>query len=195
MVEKEYKKLITYSQYQYLCHLFKYDEKVNQINFYYMNNNIYGEKTTIRLRSYKDRMVLQIKEHLKCGEEGNISKEYEKEISYVPYMIQGEELNCLYKTKEFCDVYLVGYLVTERWIKSFENFSIVLDKSTYLGKVDYELELEYVDNPPNGMIKYLKENGVDFNTCMNVDNKFKRYWNRHLITGARFNWTSDQVEE
>ena len=73
----------------------------------------------------------------------HINREYEKEIEIIPYIITKEELNNLCGVDFFEDRYLLNILVTERRNYICEDNIISLDRNSYLGITDYELEIEY----------------------------------------------------
>ena len=73
----------------------------------------------------------------------HITREYEKEIEIIPYITTKEELNNLCGVDFFEDRYLLNILVTERRNYICEDNIISLDRNSYLGITDYELEIEY----------------------------------------------------
>ena len=151
MVEKEFKKVVSKKEFEKLLNLFGYEKKTTQVNIYYTNETIkYEYNLSVRVRCVNGKMLLQVKEPICKGGALNIKREYEKDIKSIDYIIRGNELNELTRKKGYKDVYLLGFLVTERYIKKIKEYNceIAFDKNTYLGKEDYEIELEYSEDIP-----------------------------------------------
>lgn len=176
MVEKEYKKIVPKNEFEKFLKAFGYDKKVTQVNLYYTNDTIkYEFNVSVRVRCVNGKMLLQIKEPIYINGSLNIKKEYEKNIESIEYIIRGSELNELCQKNDYDDVYLIGFLVTERFIKKIKEYEceIVFDKNNYLGKEDYEIELEYEGETPQKLVDIL-----GFQDAKSVG-KYHRYINEY----------------
>ena len=158
-IEKEIKIALSNEQYKEVERLFVWSETVEQTNYYYIASGNTG-MTSIRVREIDSRFYLQVKAPV--SEEGalHIKKEFEKILDSVPEVISSEELSELTGGK-LPDARLAGSLHTcRRLCRDFVGVEICLDKSDYLGRTDYELELEYTGEYPSALIDKLEHNGV-----------------------------------
>ena len=179
MVEKEIKVILSESQYNVVNDMFKWDSEVKQINHYYDNSNRVDNGITIRVREIDEVFKLQIK--LPLLKKGNvfIKREFEKDLTYVPRIIKKTELEGLVRKKKFDDVELIGDLITIRKLCHMHpNVEICLDTNLYLNTVDYELEIEFMNEYPNDIIQKLKCNGIPFGVC--GAGKHSRFINKYL---------------
>lgn len=72
------------------------------------------------------------------------------------------------------DVKLLGSLKTIRCIcNTFPNVKIALDKSFYFNNIDYEIEIEYVDELSIDIVDRLKM--LDLHLDKDVNGKNKRF--------------------
>lgn len=176
MIENEYKVMLNEEEYKKIFEWGTVWKGIEQINFYYYDEeeNVIKNNITIRVRSDSSKLYLQIKLPVYNCKSLHCTKEFQKEIKSLPYCISGEEI------KKMCgvdvgDVLLDGWLFTERNVcTKYEGIIICLDKNTYCGTTDYELELELMDekNVIN-VIDALKKIGIDFGE--EVNGKFSRY--------------------
>lgn len=155
MVEKEYKRIVSKNEFEKFLNILGYDKKVTQINLYYTNDKIkYEFNVSVRVRCVNGKMLLQIKEPIYKKGALNIKREFEKNIESIEYIIRGSELNELSEKNDYEDVHLIGFLVTERFVKKMKEYDceIAFDKNIYLGKEDYEIELEYEGALPQKLV-------------------------------------------
>ena len=141
MRELEKKVLISKDDYQYLIDNFKQENLISgnsmikQTNYYYDTDDLDMNKkgVTCRIRQTNGNYTATIKEHINGSELSN-----ETDMS----------VNGTLKKNVFTDMGLdlQGKLYTERHI-IFEDdrCKAMLDKNEYLGKIDYELEIEYLE--------------------------------------------------
>lgn len=141
MIEKEYKTMLNYEKYIRLLEVFHFEEALVQVNLYYISKQ--DDNNTVRVRCKSGRIFLQVKIDCSIEKGIHINREYEKEIEIIPYIITKEELNNLCGVDFFEDRYLLDILVTERRNYICEDNIISLDRNSYLGITDYELEIEY----------------------------------------------------
>ena len=135
MIEHEKKLLLSKDEYEYLLvGLGKDKPIVKQTNYYFDTENLSmnSQNTTCRIRLKDGKYKGTIKKH---ASNANYSTETEIAVR------NGIHDNA------FVDMGLIlqGNLVTERLIL-FKNdvCEVVLDKNSYLGYIDYELEIEYL---------------------------------------------------
>lgn len=144
MIEKEYKFLLTeeafWSKRALLQSLYPDcpTEDILQINYYYdtPGGRLGGEHITLRVRQIGNRLKLQCKVH--TGQQGNCttSQEFTESIDQLPQTVicpgNGEE--CV----------LQGNLVTHRHrYHPIEGARVEFDENFYLGRADWEVEIEF----------------------------------------------------
>ena len=145
MVENEFKLMLTEQQYTKLYSMYGWDKEFTQTNYYFDTSSLdlINLHITCRVRLVEGAYFLQMKvpngaQHSRIELEQHIG-------DALPFMLSAEELNNLSGKDDMPDVKLVGELTTFRSIKKFKNAEIDLDKSSYFGKTDYELEIEFTD--------------------------------------------------
>lgn len=163
MVEKELKSLLTFDQYQELKSKLNWNCIYSQTNFYYDTDDQYClyHGITIRIRKKKDSFFLQVK--IPVSTEGglHIKQEYEKQIHAIPKTISANELTTLIGMP-IPTVKQIGSLITERAEYSVADTLVCLDRNEYMGKEDFEIEIEYESQPDYGILALTNELGVDF---------------------------------
>lgn len=142
MIENELKFIITKEQYYKAQDRIKWDEIIEQVNYYYTDNE--NENITIRVREKRDKYYLQVKIPLSEDKGIHIKKEFTKEIFDIPPIILGTELSELTGEK-INNASYIGKLKTTRLRKKINQAELCLDKNEYLGITDYEVEIEYLD--------------------------------------------------
>lgn len=108
----------------------------------------------------------------------HIKEEYERDIKDLPDKILGEQLKDILGM-DFPDFYMLGKLETQR--KVFypnRDVEISLDMSTYFGKVDYEIEIEFGKEVPSELLLLLADNGIK--PKEKTDGKFARFMSGYL---------------
>ena len=143
MVENEFKLMLTKEQYKKILKMFEWDEVTEQTNYYFDTRTLelVEEHITCRVRAIDGRYLLQMK--LPNGEEHS-RIELERELSELPETISGEILEEM-SGMLLPNVRRIGALTTIRHIKHEDGFEIDLDENYYLGRIDYELEVEFTD--------------------------------------------------
>jgi len=172
--EIEKKTLLSEAQYKTLLGNFA-DKSIKdtiQINYYYdtENNTFLNNNETLRVRQINDGLELQFKYDKNIQDTVRVSKEFCKKIHRLPKLIMIDNLVANY----------IGSLLTERKRKIFATYTVCLDKNYYIGKVDYEMEVE-VANISDMPIELF---GVTFNT--NCIGKYTRFANELIKQEVRY---------
>lgn len=144
MIENEFKLMLTEEQYNEIILMFSWDSEVIQTNYYYDTDGLAlsEQHITCRVREISGEYYLQ----MKLPADKLYSRvELEKRLSTLPQTLSGEELTKLSDRDGLPEVKKLGGLTTVRSIKRFDGAEIDLDRSTYFGKTDYELEIEFTD--------------------------------------------------
>lgn len=189
MLEQEYKRMLTKEQYDLIKANYRFDDEIIQTNFYYDTPDFRMIKNgfTVRVREInEEKLFLQIKKKLASKIDGvRVRSEFEKEIDNLPKEIDFLTVENLIRQTlkiNFTKLEEIGFLITERSVLKTSNCEIALDKNTYLGKTDYELEIEFEDNHFEAL-QFLKKLGMDCgNTAMG---KNKRFLKERLKTASR----------
>lgn len=171
-IEKEIKIALTQEQYDAAAKLFDFSQTIEQTNYYYFADEGTG-MTSIRVRELGGRLYLQVKAPISEDGALHIKKEYEQQLESLPEIISVQQLFQL-TGRDIPQAKLGGSLHTSRKLcRVGGDTEICLDKSEYLGKVDYELEVEYTGEYPEKIIAVLKENGIT--ATGNVKGKYARF--------------------
>ena len=184
MIETELKAMLTKEQYNLLESEFSYTDCVEQTNSYYTapDNILKKHGITFRIRTIDGSHSLQIKKHRSKVSALQIAEETEFAINCIPEAFTEEEV--LKYTGISTTAHLIGELSTIR--KTFlvtDGVEVCLDKSTYLGCTDYEIEIEYTSEIPQEFLETLSGYGIIFN--LPTPGKFSRFMNRLKITYLR----------
>lgn len=177
MLEKEYKQLISKQTYLNLSNIFEWDNKITQTNYYYMDKDavLLDNKITVRIREIDNLLKLQIKVPQNINRGLHEKIEYEKVVSDIPNELDNLFVNnCI--QKNLSKLELIGKMTTHRNILQYKDDLICLDRSIFLGKTDYEIEVE-VNHLMNPNLKLkLKGFNIDFNEL--TDGKMTRFLKR-----------------
>ncbi len=147
MIENEFKIMLSEAQYNAIHELYEWDTETEQVNSYYDTADfICGKRhITVRVRSVSGKFLLQMKLPAEQVGNGAVSRiELERQLDGIPETISGDRLKAL-GGAELPDVSLLGTLTTFRSVKLLQGVEIDLDRSSYFGKTDHELEIEYTD--------------------------------------------------
>ena len=179
MFETELKSLLTKKQYEALLTMFDYSKEVTQTNSYYFSpdNALKTHGITFRIRTIGDVHTVQIKKHINKQGGLQVSEESEFKINDIPSEFTEEEVYLYTGLKTTAS--LIGELTTLRMSCMYcDGVEICLDKSTYLGKSDYEIEIEYTAPVPDELINRLCEISITFNSP--TPGKYSRFLSRLL---------------
>jgi uncharacterized protein YjbK len=174
MLEKEYKALINSKQYKKMQSAFLWDNKFFQKNYYYDTTDMYCAKhgITVIIREKENEYFLQIKTPITYDGGLHIKKEFERKIPELVDVIFSEDFDISIPLV-IPNVAQIGVLVTERFEFHDKNTTVCLDRNTYNGNIDFEVEVEYYDSINLDIIKKLMLFGVSFDKT--TDGKFTRF--------------------
>lgn len=145
MIESEFKVMLTEEQYSSVHSMYGWDKEIEQTNFYYdtAGLSLIGSHITCRVRRIDGVHYLQ----MKLPTDVAYSRiELEQELgAELPRELSADVLNALSGRSDMPDVKLLGGLTTYRSVKKLDGAEIDLDKSSYFGRTDYELEIEFTD--------------------------------------------------
>ena len=173
-VEYEFKQLITLEEYNILSS--KLDEIADcnefiQINYYFDDNSftLFSRNETLRVRQRLGKLTLERKHNKRyCSTGERICDENSNTISFLPAEVSIDGHTYHY----------VGDLVTLRKNFIIDNDIISLDMNFYLGKTDYELEIE--SNREIKLLEFITEL-IDFKIYQ--DSKYTRFVKNLKKTG------------
>lgn len=148
MIETEKKILLTQQEYDFLLDaVYPGLHPVRQTNYYYDTESfsLNAYRITCRIRRKGDRLCATVKYHSgdRTAEE---SVENSFSIEVVPPVL-------VYQEK---DLMLYGSMETERRLSTDSGLRICIDRNTYLGMTDYELEIEYEEGHEQAAARALR---------------------------------------
>ena len=164
MTETELKCIIDEEAYERVKKTFEWESSFEQENNYYTDHGGVLNKNHImvRVRVADGVSKLQVKLDKTNRSPLQVCEEYEYDIDGVPETLDEETA---YKLTQMHvgELYRLGSSVTKRYILHRGKTELCLDKTTYFGKTDYEVEAEYVDAVSGELIERLSSLGVKFN--------------------------------
>lgn len=177
MIETELKAMLTLEQYNIIFNMFPWDISKSQTNHYYIDKTgeLKKQGITFRVRTIDDNHIIQIKKHTNSDSPLQISEESEFPIDHIPMSFSSSEIKEM--TGISAEVTHIGDLVTLRRSYMYcDGVEICLDKSNYIDRCDYEIEIEYTSPIPQVLLDKFAEVGVMFNTPSK--GKFSRFMTR-----------------
>ncbi|KEY62734.1 CYTH domain-containing protein [Lactococcus lactis] len=178
MIEKEYKILLSSFQYEKIKQILEFSEFREQNNYYYETElfELVNKGLTTRIRAVRDEYLFQIKNKLKNKVHGVTTKEeFEQSIKEIPKVIEVEKIENILGFKLNIDskyAYNIGVLNTKRYICYMNDCEIALDKNEYLGKTDFELEIEFCENESQALDII---DSLNLDKTMSPVGKYKRF--------------------
>ncbi len=180
MIEYEFKLMLTKKEYDCIKNVYGFGaETIRQVNYYYDTNGFDMNKkgTTCRIRQIGDYLCATKKNHsmLINGK----SEEMSSPVHSIPDIMDfwGFTLR------------LQGSLVTERTnLKVNTDLMVTVDKNTYLGVEDYELEIEYDEENfilAECMLRHISE-AMYFSGAVNSLEEFNLRLGKGKNKSARF---------
>jgi uncharacterized protein YjbK len=149
MIESEFKYNLNYEAYNRLFILDDGNFRKNtfvQINYYYDTGEFELDRhgITLRIRQVENDLKLQIKSPILKDGALRVKKEVSRSITKLPLIMNFSDDEWYELIRRQSDLRLKGTLVTQRTkFVVTDGVEIVLDKSYYLGLIDYELEVEF----------------------------------------------------
>lgn len=153
-IEIEFKNMLSEKEFLRLIEAFqlKEDSLVTQLNYYFDTPDflLKSHHAALRIREKEKRFELTLKEPLDEGLlETTELLDNETALNFIHQngrFPPGEVLNQLQKyLLDIRNIQCFGFLRTDRVELDYEGGVLVLDKSSYFQKVDYELEYEVTD--------------------------------------------------
>lgn len=178
MLETEYKSIITEEVYDKIKASYNWDWIKHQVNSYYIDET--GElgrrHIVVRVREKDGRFAVQVKAHKNPGEALQICEETEFPIDCAPEEFSPED-GLRFTGIKTGVLTKAGSLDTLRCSLMWkDNVEICLDKSEYLDRCDYEIEIEYTGEMPKELMDELASMGVEFKE--KSVGKYTRFINR-----------------
>ncbi len=164
MKETELKCMIDKETYDRIQKAFRWDSVKEQTNNYYTDEN--GElgknRITVRVRVVEDTAKIQVKVHKNKNSPLQICEETEFDIDGAPDVIDARTAKKI-TGMDVGELSKMGSSVTLRSSITHNDSELCLDKTTYFGKTDYEVELEYNEKMSADLLMKLTSLGVTFN--------------------------------
>ncbi len=190
MIEYEKKILLTENEYQVLkMTVCKNCREVTQTNYYFDTADFLMNKKgiTCRIRAKNGKFTAEVKNH-------NI---FEKDGSNEEKLFEGSEF-CSEIFTHF-GLFNQGSLITQRTTRQKgSEYKIVLDRNTYLGKTDYELEIEYFEGFEKEALQALENIAKTLFTARTIEDRkefFKRADKSKSKAERFFEEKIDKLEE
>ncbi|WP_213409838.1 CYTH domain-containing protein [Xylanibacillus composti] len=150
MIERELKSLLTKEEYDNLCRhpLLAGMKTIShiQMNYYYdtADLSLKEQDITLRVRQFEDSLTLEIKQPVEETHAYKAKKEWRFPLESLPSYI---DLGHHFPSLDGHRAMLTFPLLTERRsCHVSDHIRIDLDKSSYLGNIDYEIEIEFDEN-------------------------------------------------
>lgn len=184
-LEREFKVMLNKAQYEQINEVLKWEKEFDQTNYYYLDEakEIDRRGITVRVRDKNEKLRLQVKCPVAAENALHVKQEYEYNIDEVPEKMDNTLLKEICN-EDFGELSLIGKLVTFRKESSWnEDISICLDRNSYLGYEDFELEIEFKDDLDENLKILLKENNITFEK--KTFGKCRRFFRKYLKKDER----------
>ena len=178
MLETEYKEIIDETTYRKLENAYNWDWTAEQTNSYYFSKlpEFAKSKTMVRIREKNGIFKIQVKKHHPSKKSLHISEETEFDIDSAVPVIDAETAKKITGI-DSGELHKYGSLTTLRHSLMWNDTTeICLDKSTYLDRTDYEIEVEYTGEMPEKLKEELNGLGISFKEF--TPGKFSRFTQR-----------------
>ena len=176
-IEFERKFMLSHAQYEAYCSLLSLKilpSVTLQMNYYYDNSEfvLFERYETLRVRQKGENLTIEYK-HSK-RQYGDVRKSEENATAIFAFpgrIILGS-----------IEAIMIGCLLTERTDFLFGDIKVSLDKSVYLGIVDYELEIE--TNGTDELPQFLT--AITENATRSTIGKYRRFVSRLKKMDTRY---------
>ncbi len=170
-LEIEFKTLLTKKQFDDLKNHFKDAKLIKQDNHYFKYSDP-KVKVACRLREIGDKCTLTFKQD---HPEGRLETNFNNMIKDSNYFIRDDVQSFLKENNFNLEFIPIGNLLTHRYQVIEAHQEICIDENFYNGNVDYELEVESIDDPLSA-----KKRFIEICTLFNIEaqapiTKFERY--------------------
>lgn len=187
MIENEFKLMLTKQQYDKILSLYEWDKVIDQTNIYYDTKELTLSSMRITCRVRKSGGGFRLQMKLPAG--ADFSRvEVEQVLECAPDTLPGDMLTRLSGTEGLPDVFMLGELSTTRRVRFFDGAEIDLDESSYFGRTDYEVEVEFTDEQlARRLVSELKQAaGITSaaDVCEGKIRRFLREYGDHLKKGG-----------
>ena len=179
MQETELKSIIDDNTYKKVKRGFNWEKIVEQENIYYTDKEgiLRDKRIMVRIRVIDDVCKIQVKLHKNDDSPIQICEENEYEIDTVPDIIDAQTALKI-TGEDVGELYKMGRATTKRRTIRRGESELCLDKTTYFGKTDYEVELEYVGKMSADILIKLMSLGVSFDKkCVGKFSRFLTEYN------------------
>ena len=184
-LEIEFKNILEEDEYQHLLSVFSIseDENIIQENFYFDTRefSLKNLGSALRIREKNGTYTLTLKQPVERGlleTHQVLTEEEAKQMLNGGNIIEGEVASIIKGLSiEPLDIVFFGSLITKRAEVEYNNGLLVLDKSYYLNKIDFEVEYEVTDevSGKEAFIELLQQYNIPIRK---TDNKIRRFYNR-----------------
>lgn len=172
-IEKEYKMMITKDEYEFFLKNLPLDTHI-QVNHYYSSNN---PNIAIRTRIIDEKIIFTLKER-----GSDYRKEYEFEIE--ENNLNDQRIQDLLKEFNIDKTVYEGIMTTTRSTLELKYGEFCLDKSEYLGKVDFEIEYELYDATIDNKEEFLEIlNKANLSYKKSYNSKYGRFKEAKMKVG------------
>jgi uncharacterized protein YjbK len=173
-LEIEYKTLLSYGDYEKLLPLFSHVTPVRQTNYYFDTEDLAlrQARLSLRIRAFDDSAEMTVKVPQEVGNlEHNVALTLEEANAMIglkkltTQCINVQAIVDLLEAHgiDVSKITLQGSLTTTRREHDTEIGKMALDANEYLGKTDYELELEVADGKKGkrDFHQFLADQGIE----------------------------------
>ncbi len=170
-VEIEYKTLLSIDEFNQLKNHFENAKLIRQNNIYfkYQNPNI---KVACRIREIDDNCTLTFKQDHHLGRLETNFKNIDKNSNF----FEREDVKEFLKENNFTEEFLnIGNLLTFRYQIMENHQEICIDENHYDGIIDYELEVENIDNIESTLKRFNELCALFKIKTLKPISKFERY--------------------
>lgn len=174
MKETELKSIIDEETYTRVKRAFNWTSVKEQENHYYTDDAgvLRKNRVMVRVRVIDGVSKIQVKLHQNQGSPLQICEETEYDTDGVNETIDADTARKI-TGMNVGELRRMGCAVTKRRSLTREATELCLDKTSYFGKTDYEVELEYVEKMSAELLGKLISLGVTFDkSCVG---KFSRF--------------------
>ena len=187
MKETELKSIIDFDTYTRVKRAFNWESVFEQENHYYTDRGgiLRKNRTMVRIRVIGDVLKIQVKLHKNSNSPLQICDETEFAIGDVPETISAGIAKAI-TGMDVGELYHMGVAKTKRRTLRRGDSELCLDKTTYFGKTDYEIELEYIEKMSADLLVKLLSLGVMFK--QNSVGKFSRFLEEYKNHGGNIYW-------